>query len=84
MKNDLLCKIALLNSPYVHRVVRDWNLVELEYRFSCICGYRSEWVHIREDWQESADHPDGVVTVSRTDLTPIRHPSNTAKQGAEQ
>lgn len=82
--NTLPVDLCLDPMPFVHHCVREWNLPELEYRFSCLCGYRSEWVHLREEWRPAADHPDGVVTVSRTDLTPIRHPSNTAKQGAEQ
>lgn len=75
MRNRALMEMALDPVPYVHHVIREWNLVELEYRFACICGHRSEWVHLSEPWWEFPDHPDGVVTVSRTDLRPYPHPS---------
>ena len=75
----LAVDLCLEPLPYVHHCTRDWNLPELEYRWACLCGYRSEWTHLSAPWQEVPDHPHGQVTISRTELVPLIHPSN---QGA--
>ena len=76
--NSLPVAIALdpepLDGPFCHMVVTEQNTGHrLWFRHACICGHRSDWFR---DSTCEVDHPHGQVTVSRSDLTVIPHPSN--------
>ena len=77
-------EMALDPVPYRHMVVRRQHPKVHQFRYCCPCGWWSEWFNCTP-WTEFTeadpdefllDHPHGIVTVSRTDLTPIPHPSN--------
>ena len=71
--NELAVEMCLDPKPFKHMVVRRQHPKVDEYRFSCLCGWWSEW--IPEGAAHWPDHPDGLFTVSRSDWTVIPHPS---------
>ena len=75
--NSLPVAIALdpepLDGPYRHYLVRRSHPdFPMEQRDECLCGYRSPW----KVSGHNSTHPHGQVTVSRSDLTVLPHPSN--------
>ena len=80
--NELATIIALdpepVGGPFMHRVVRREHPILNDFRYSCLCGWRSGWFEcgVRGPAECLIEHPDGVVTRSRTDLVRIPHPSN--------
>ena len=82
--NDLLVDLTVTPQPFVHMCVRRQHPIFYRFRYACACGWRSEWFD-RTDFTEFGmadsgdfllDHPHMTVTVSRTDLSPVPHPSN--------
>lgn len=72
--NELAVAACLDREPYRHMVVPAPHPSLNEYRFACPCEWVSEWFP-KDGPIRMPDHPDGLVTVSRTDLTVIPHPS---------
>ncbi len=72
--NELAVDLTVPPQPFRHHVVRRPHIWRNQVRFSCVCGWRSEW--LPDTGTHWPDHPDGLVTVSRVDLEPIPHPSN--------
>ena len=63
-----------MTPAYRHHVVRKGHPLTNEYRFRCICGWWSVWF-VDDGELRWPDHPHGLFTASRTDLSVIPHPS---------
>ena len=73
--NKLMVDLLAPPQPYRHRVVKRPHIWKNQVRFACLCGWRSEWIDESDGWDAHPDHPDMLITWSRTDLRLVPHPS---------
>ena len=75
--NALPVDLCLDPRPFVHMVVRREHPIFSDYRYACLCGWRSPWLESgSRSFERDISHPDRQVTRSRTDLRLIPHPVN--------
>jgi hypothetical protein len=70
--NNFRIEMALEPRAFRHMVIVDNQRLLNRARLSCLCGFRTEWMHPSQLPHPAATtHPHMEVTRSRTDLRPL-------------